>query len=276
MVLQVIYTTDRDFAKLNSDSHRKKTYRYETALKHLSTCGRIIKVEIHCKQCEQEHQENILIDKLLIKQTCGLRYCNNLHCQITRYARIFNSLRKINRLKNLRKLWHFVIGFEPIDIIYFKEKRKEFDKIIALYFNRINKQLKKFGIPKIQAFKFLDFAKEQDNKYFMHYHFLAIPFKLQNQRIIMKIFQEQRKKLLHKSLFHTQFFGNKSKLNLFSYMAKRCAGLYKPSETPQDYIKGTIGKLKQQILNNEYMRLSDFLLFEDYFNLFYKDRKSVV
>jgi len=264
------YSTDRNFAKLNSN--RKKTYRYKSTLKHLSTCGRIIKVEIHCKQCEQEQKKDVIIDKIFIKQTCGIRYCNHLHCQLTRYARIFESLKKINRLKNLRKLWHFVIGFEPIDIIYFKEKRKEFDKIIALYFNRINEQLKKLGITKIQAFKFLDFAKEQNNKYFMHYHFLAIPFKSESQRDIMQIFQDERKKLLNKIPFHTQFFGNKSKLNLFSYMAKRCTGLYRPIETPQDYVRGKIGKFKQQILNNEYMRLSDFMLFDDFYNLFYKRR----
>lgn len=262
------------YDQLNSDPSRKRAHSYKTALQHLSLCGQNIKVEIHCKHCEEEHRENSILDKKIIRRTCGLRYCNHLHCQITRYARIFESLRSISRLKNLRKMWHYALGFEPIDIIQFQEKRKLFEKVFTSFQKRITKRLAIFGLHKIQAFKFLDFAREKDGRYYMHYHFLAIPYKPGDQRIIMKIFQDQRKKSIKKYgiPFHCQFFGNKSKLNLLSYMAKRCSGLYKPEEKPTDFIKGSINKLRDQILNHEFMILPDFLDFQEYFDLLYKKR----
>jgi len=264
------FSPDQENQDLNKDPKRKKHYSYSLFLDNLSYCGLQMKVTCTCKKCLAEKRQDPTSNKNYIKQTCGNRYCNHIHCQLTRFARIYTSLRSIKRIKDLRKMWHFSIGFSYIDIIYFKEKRKEFDKIIAAFFRRVNKRLNKAGITKIQAFKFLDFTKSPDSTYFMHYHFLAIPYNFQQQRKIMRIFQEEKQN------FHLEVFGNKNKLDVLAYMAKRTAGLFKEKDDPIDFKRCSLTKLKDQIESGKFMLFSDFLDPELFFTLFHKQRLYAV
>ena len=81
----------------------------------LSLCGRFATKNFYCKK-ETEH----LIKTTHLKFYCEIRYCDHPDCLVQRFKRQIETFQDIDRLKSLRKLWHFAIGFEPISELDFK------------------------------------------------------------------------------------------------------------------------------------------------------------
>ncbi|GAG54906.1 unnamed protein product, partial [marine sediment metagenome] len=107
---------------------------------HLETCGITCKLEAHCKRCIDEGNSEHLVKviKKFIK-TCGIRYCIKPKCVSERFSRVVNKLKNARRTKNLRKMYHFVIGFPKIYAKDFKQEMKKQTKVL----NSFNKALRK-------------------------------------------------------------------------------------------------------------------------------------
>lgn len=251
---------------------------------NISNCGKWLSFYFYCKKCEEERKIeykneiplNAIVQPLDMKRIqsfCGIRYCSNVGCITDRYSKIYTQLKNNKRIQGLKKMLHFAIGFEKINLDEFDIKRLRFERVIHTYIKR----LKKVGV-NIQAFKVLDISrgkrsKSLDGKYFVHYHFVAIPFKhdfnlyevLQRERML----QMTKQKI--KVPFHVQMFGLKKKESLLSYISLRSVGLYKSYEFKKDS-KFEPKMLREQIENGEFMLLKDMFSLEDYMRLFFGRR----
>ncbi len=245
---------------------------YNKIQEHLSLCGRWFSFNFYCKKCDEENKLNLLSVKR-VQAFCGIRYCDHADCITNRYSRVYTQLQNIERLHGLRKMLHFVIGFEKIDIKDFDKERENFERVIHTYFRKLKEQ----GL-NIQAFKVLDISKGKrggiwDGKYFVHYHFGAIPFKFDNmnyalmQNVRAEMLQNQKVKVP----FHVQVLGNKTKESLFSYISLRAVGLYKTFEFKKD-VEFKPKKLREQIENGEFMLLKDMFNIKEYMRLFFGRR----
>lgn len=263
--------------RTEKDPEYKPYYQrlYEQILENTNNCGRWVSFDFYCKKCESEGHDftHSFLKRVKYKQHCGIRYCDDPECVIKRYALILEGCRNIKRIKNLNSLWHFVIGFEKIDIKDFESKRKEFEKLLHVFFNKCRSA----GL-NIQALKFLDISKgdrrkEWDGKYYIHYHLMGLPPKdLRKALTIMhsvkfNLIKNQKKKLL----FNIKSFGYKKKSAMLSYMALRVSGLYKTYDA-QIEENFEVEDLITQIRNGKFMFLKDLFDLKEYMFSFHNKR----
>jgi hypothetical protein len=206
-----------------------------------------------------------------------MRYCFEVDCIIERFASMMETFHSINRLRKIRKLWHFVIGFPPIPIEEFKTNFNEYKKKMEYALNSYWAKLKKYNNIQIQAIRVLDYSFEKEGYIYPHYYYGAIPIATNKRRETMIKIQNRRKETIRRGRaildFHFQSFGYKKKEAIFAYLAKRSAGLYKHDEgkNSKDWNSGK-GKLRKDIEAGKYFGLKDFLTLKEYIAMFYKKR----
>lgn len=261
--------------KLNNEL---KLLKFKSKLK---VCGNLLTHNYYCKQCEGAGNPESLLAFRKEIHTCDIRYCDKNDCIIHRFAETFNSLLKTPRIQNLRTLHHFAIGFEKISEFDFKNNFDKIKKKHEYVMNNFFKRLRKIGI-KIQGYKVLDISKgkrtsEWDHKYYVHYHFAAIPFKKADVREITTKIQAVRKDMIEKQKvkipFHYQSFKLKEKESVLAYLACRCIGLYKPFEEKEvDYDIYAKISLRDSLEKNLFMKLNSLLNHEQYLKYFFGSR----
>ena len=256
-------------AKLNN--YPKENITLKDLEYKLSLCGRWASKKFFCKKCENEGR----FEPLKITHSrlyCEIRYCANPRCLVQRFVRQMLTFEDIKRFEGLRTLWHFVIGFEPISLIEFKQNfskhKKRFEGVLNKYFER----LKKAGLI-IPAVRVLDFSFTSENKVFLHYHFGAIPIKGSELRETLKLMQSKRMSMIsrqrNKIPFHLESFGYKSLLSVCSYLSIRASGMYKYESTHDFTYTIQKGSLLEAINKGKYIFLSSVLTKEEYLNSFY-------
>lgn len=245
----------------------------------LSLCGRICTKNYYCRK-DQSHEH--LIKSVVSPFFCEVRYCSHPDCLVERFASLLDEFNSIKRLQLLNNLWHFTVGFPLITVEQlqndFGKIKKRHEKIMMNFF----RTLKKKGLI-IQGIRVLDFSfmKVENGMIYPHYHFGCVPLAADKRRTAMILIKDLEKSMNKKMLqqnaqFHFQSYGYKSKQAIFSYLAKRCIGLFKYDESKNlDYSNLTKGKLKQDILNNVYFHLSQILTEKQYIKHFYKRRHYV-
>lgn len=267
---------DYDIVKIidNFDKYNetKVDETFERAWARLKRCGSYTKIVSVCKRCKIPHPK-----VLFFQAYCGLRYCFDVHCIVERFASMMETFHSIIRLKKVRKLWHFVIGFPPIPVEEFKTNFDKYKKRMEYALNSYWSKLKKYDNVQIQAIRVLDYSFETDGYIYCHYHYGAIPIASNRRREVMLKVQHRRKETIRRGRtildFHFQSFGYKKKEAIFAYLAKRSAGLYKHDEgkNSKDWNSGQ-GKLKKDIEGGKYFGLKDILTFKEYVMMFYKKR----
>ena len=151
------------------------------------------------------------------KLTCGLRYCTNPDCVASRIRK--NKIRLHNYKIYSKRLIHFVVGFPYVPRLHLGFKK--YQEMVLRAFSR---EMKRLGTP-INALRVFD-VREKEGHYFMHYHFAQMPVKdymhfVANSRRAQDKITEK-----YKLPFTTHFIGWREKRGLFSYFAKRMAGVY--------------------------------------------------
>lgn len=244
---------------------------------HLEHCGEVVKRNWYCKHCESERNPEALlrVDKA-IRLDCQMRYCSNPQCVNTRFARILEVLKSVSRIKDLRRMFHFSIGFPKIDIQDFKKEVKEQRRNINSYFAKLRKK----GVF-INGFQVLDISrgvviKEWDGKYYVHYHIVAIPFRnseVRKNMILMKqVEKEMKLKQKTKCPFFVKIYGIKNKEALLSYISIRAVGLYKSQESKEKFYSREAKRLTESIEKNKFMFLNQIVDIKTYVSSFYNRR----
>jgi len=149
--------------------------------------------------------------------TCSLRYCKDPNCV---QARINKNIARLEDYRIYsKKLIHFEIGFP-----YVKRLNKQNKWLSEAIMRKFTMLMKKLGTP-INALRIFD-VNEKEGHYFMHYHFAQMPVKDYMQ--FAKNCQIAREKLEREQglLFAVHLEGWRPKQSLFSYFAKRMAGVY--------------------------------------------------
>ncbi|MDP2908894.1 MAG: hypothetical protein Q8N77_03745 [Nanoarchaeota archaeon] len=271
---------------------------------NLAECGKFFTFDLHCEKCEsevsgvqkvssaqiKEAQNKSFLKSAKVRKLCSIRYCDNIECVVDRFARTMEQLESIKRLEGLKTLFHFSIGFPKINIDDFSAKRKEYERVMHDFFS----ELRKAGITNavvvdkktleekkvFQAFKVTDISKgrrteEWDGLYFLHFHIMALPFKRSEHRNVYAEIQAVRQKVMEKQRnkipFHVQFYGHRKKEAMFSYIALRSNGLYKPFEfkKDKDFKKE---ELRVQLENHSFLILKQIFSVEKFVDLFYDRR----
>ena len=283
--------------KFSVQSNLERDYLFKKSRGQIATENLAIKLKLcsnvfvkethHCKQCEEhnkscsslEHHDTIIKEPKITPYYCGVRYCSNVNDKVYQFSEMIEELKSIKRLKDLKRLEHFAIGFSAISLeeyrTDFTRHKKRYEQILNVYFEKLRK---KNVI--IQAIRVLDFSYATKNMVYPHFHFVAIPFKNNDKRRMMMVMQETRKKMIssmkNKKDFHVQFFQRGSKTGLFSYVALRSIGLYKPEKTEKFEYKITKkATLKESILSNKYFMLKDVISLQIYMKDFYNKRHYV-
>lgn len=247
----------------------------------LSLCGNYVTTNYHCKLCEEGGESESLLAFKKEIHTCGIRYCSKEDCVVQRFADTYNQLLNIKRFENLRTLHHFVIGFGKVSKFDFENNFDKIKKKHEYVLNSYFKKLRKAGVD-IQAYRVLDISKGMkitfwDNKYYIHYHFVAIPFKKSETRLIISKIQAVRKVMLKKQRnkipFHFQSFGLKKKESLLAYISLRVIGCYKQFENKEEnYNINEEKSLRQSLRNNKFMLLKDLINEAQYLKYFFNHR----
>lgn len=272
------FSNEDEFSSINS--FNKRFSDISRILKNLEDCGKIKKFECHCKQCKSNKSPS-LVHVSKHKVYCDIRYCFNPYCINERFARQLEGFNKIKRLKNLRNLWHFAIGFEPISKEEFKNNfpkyKKRFEIVLTNFWRKFKQTHHSLIIPAIRV---MDFSFEKEGYVYVHYHYGAIPFKNNDRRLHMILIKDIEKSMNENMKIKTPFFlksfGMKKKEAIFCYLSKRASGLYKYGEGKNlswgDYKKG---KLIQDIKDNKYLGLKDFINELEYYDYFYNTRATL-
>lgn len=249
--------------------------RLESLTLRLSSCGQWAKNMFSHKACGTE------LKTTYTKFYCTVRYCKHTECIVKRYAETLEEFKSIDRLKGskgneLRKLWHFVIGFPHISMYDFQNNWKAIKKDLEYRMNKLWRRLKNRGVV-IEAIKALDFSFEhKDGTVYPHYHFGGIPPKTGQGSQILHIINEEIAKLIKSSKKPSQLvftsFKNKKKEAILAYLAKRATGLYTWDERPNKEYNAGKGKLRKDIESGKYYGLADFLTIKQYFDNFYGAR----
>lgn len=241
---------------------------------NLSRCGMRAKKEFYCKK--PEHR-----GKRLLKDTpyeyfrCEIRYCSRLKCLVQRFARQIETLNDIERFWNLKKLWHFAIGFEPIPELEFKRNFSKYNKRFQYVLNKYFEKLRKGGL-NIEAVRVLDFSFKKEGFVYMHFHFGAVPPKHLNLVLhkMQNVRKDMNKRMKIKTPFHMQTFfkkdgGHPSKEGVLSYLSIRASGMYKYDNTDFFVYDPKISKLIDSIKQKRYIFLNDVITEEEYLRSFY-------
>lgn len=316
----LVYDSVRDIFRLRSSSDPEYLSKEQRIFEHIAVnlrdCGKFYWFDVHCKKCEEENknvvfkvdyrksagdkeksiqseiQKRSFLKRAKVQKHCGIRYCSKIPCIVDRFARTMDQLESIDRLKGLRKLFHFYIGFPKIDLEFFPEKRKEYERVLHDYFAEL-KRLgvtnavivdKKTGEKKkvFQGFKIMDISKgdrkkEWDGLYFLHYHIMAIPFSHADSRGLYARIQQARENVMNRQRvkipFHVEISkgGNKKKEAMFSYIALRANGLFKSfeSQKEKDFEKE---ELRIQLEKGKFMLMNQLFDVGRYVDLFYNKR----
>jgi len=254
------------------DDFPKNKCKKENLELKLSQCGHFAVKRFYCKKGDVEH---------LIKTTkpmpfhCEIRYCSHPDCLVMRFKRQLETFQDIDRMKGLRKLWHFVIGFEPVTELEFKKnfgsRKKVLEKTMRNFFHKLVKE----GV-NIEAIRVMDFSFVKEGYVYQHYHFGAIPLKSDRVRSVMIKIQSVRKRMIEKMRnkveFHFQSFGMALKTAVFSYLAIRASGMYKYEMTKNPKYKHVQSNLRSSIENKKYLMLDQVLSKEEYLKSFYGKR----
>jgi len=248
----------------------------------LSLCGNFITTNYYCKQCEAVGENESLLAVKKEIHTCGIRYCSKVNCILQRFSDTINSLKSIKRFKGLRTLHHFSIGFPKVSE---KDFNENFDKIKKKQEYVLNKLFRKLRSKKIfvNGYKVLDISKGEnkgdwDHQYFMHYHFIAIPFSRKDVSAITLSIKEVEKKLNKRKQketpsFHYQSFGLKDKDCLFAYVSLRAIGCYKKYEGfKPNYNINEEKKLRNSLEQGKFMYLDELITPEQYLRFFFNKR----
>ncbi len=122
-------------------------------------------------------------------------------------------------------------------------------------------------------------VKKQDTgwngKYFLHYHFIAIPWASQKVAAVYKQMNIISKQIAAKTgtPFYFKSHGLKKKEALLSYMSMRACGMYKKREGKEkNYEVENIRVLKDLIKSGKFFFLSDIMNQHQYFKTFYGKR----
>jgi len=267
-----------DAVNIRQSQQDKQNLLIEQVEENLSACGQIVKRHWYCKHCERENLDTALlrVDKTT-RLDCQIRYCSNPQCINTRFARINDVLSSVPRLKGLRGMFHFTIGFNKINITNFKEQINSQRRNINSYFAK----LKKLGVH-FNGFQVLDISKGKkdgsswDGKYYVHYHVISIPWKSHEVRrnmILMKQVEKGMKlKQRNKNPFFVKVHGIKNKDALFSYLSIRAVGLYKPYDSKETNYSKLSKKLVDSVQSGRFMTLNQIISIEQYVSMFYKRR----
>lgn len=240
---------------------------------NLSLCGRFATKNFYCKKLE--HSGDRLIKSTRSKFYCEVRYCDHSDCLVQRFARQVETFNDIQRFWNLDKLMHFVIGFEPIPELEFKENFSYYNKRFQYVLNKYFEKLRKKGV-KIEGIRVLDFSFKTFGIVYLHFHFGVIPPK--NLRYTLKIMQVVRKTMIknmrNKTPFHLETFfskngGHPSKDGVLSYLAIRSSGMYKYDNTDDFVYDPSSSKLIESINSKKYIFLRDVLTEDQYLKSFY-------
>lgn len=235
----------------------------------LSLCGRMATKNFYCKKdLNQVH----LLETRHSPFFCGIRYCNCPLCLVHRFKAQLETFEEIKRFDGLRKLWHFVIGFEPVSELEFKKNASKIFKRQQYVLNKYFEKLRKQGV-EIQAVRVLDYSFKEEGKVYLHYHFGAIPKSQRSIGLVLSNMQHTRKSMISRmkiqTPFHIQSFGLASKKGVLSYLSIRASGMYKYNMTENvDYLH-VQGNLRESIEKNKYIFLSQILTKEEYIKSFY-------
>jgi hypothetical protein len=234
--------------EINSNIQQSWTWnKFEEKLEsirvRIKNCPEMGYAYVCCRDCS-----NIISEKPY-KLTCGLRFCKNPECVNKRITK--NKLRLHSYKIYSKKLIHFEVGFAYVDRLDKKEKHFQ-EKIIKIFVE----EMKKLGTP-VNALKIFDIA-EHEGEYYLHHHFAQMPVKDYMQ--FVKNSQRARVRVIEKTgvPFVVHFEGWRPKKSLFSYFAKRMAGVY-----------GDVGK------QNKFM-LADVISIREYARDFFNVRSFVL
>lgn len=313
----LIYDKIREIFRLRTSQDieflTKKDRIVNRIMQNLSDCGKFFTFDLHCKKCEsevsvvqdfsqpntfkkvsqaqvEEARKKSFLKTVKVRKLCSIRYCDNVECVVDRFARTMEQLESIERLKPLRSLFHFSIGFPKIIIEDFPAKRKDFERVLHDFFAELRKAgitnsiivMKKTLKEKkvLQGIKILDISKGKnkgvwDGLYFVHYHIMLIPFSREDTRGLYDKIQAVRAEVMsrqrNKIPFHVQIYGNKKKEAMFSYIALRSNGMYKPFESrKEEYFEAE--DLRTQIKAGKFMFLKQIFSVEKFIELFYNRR----
>lgn len=233
-------------------------------------CGKEVTINYYCRK-DPQHEHLLKTERGSFH--CGIRFCDYDPCIVERFSRQIEEFKSIKRLQGLRSLWHFVIGFPVISkeefLTSFGSIKSKQEKLLSFFISKLKKQ----GII-LQGLRVLDFAFSEKGIY-IHYHFGCIPIKSENRRKSMIIIKELERSMSKKNPFHFESFGYKSKQGIFSYLAKRSAGLYKKDEGKNVYFNSSKGRLLRDLKSNFYLKLSQIITSDQYLKHFFKRRHYV-
>lgn len=261
--------------------NQKKILELEKIKGNLKICGNIGIKKLYCKQCEAKgsQTESLLsVRKGVIN--CKMRYCSKPDCITQRFADTFNALKNLRRFEKVRVLKHCVIGFAKISKHDFENNYKEVKKRHEHALRLFMKKLKEKGV-NLEGYRILDISKgkytgEWNGLYYLHYHLGLIPFKRENNSKWMLKIHEARKEIAKKNKIHFSFksFDKLVKKNaLFSYLAIRSIGLFKPYEEKKpNYKIYEVKKLKESIKNGNFITLDKLVNVSQYHKLFFRSR----
>lgn len=202
--------------------------QYSTSVKNYVKCG--LKYAV----CECEHCGT----EVRTIHRCHLRYCSKENDVIYRIGRAKERLDCIGI--KARRLYHFVIGSNDLN-------KKELELVIGKFFKKLRKSHQAAYI------KVFDISKKHlaaTGKMWLHYHIALLPEKI-DVRGFISLCQCILNQADHRAVF--QNIGWRTKDTVYSYFAKRMAGMY--------------GHKKEG-----YYFLDDFLSMQHFFDIFYRSR----
>ena len=270
----------KEQSRIQQESNQYKLIKFQ---QKLNLCGHTIIKEYRCKQCEDEgHTENLLAFTKG-RHDCKIRFCSKPDCVCQRFAEVLDSLESIKRFENLRTLHHFVMGFPKISKYDFENNFDKIKKEQERVMNTFMKKCRNAGV-NIEGYRVLDISKgkkkefvEWDKKYYIHHHFVAIPFKKSDSSINLTKIHMIRKQMLKrqrkKMPFHFQSFGLINKKSLLSYISLRAIGLYKNYEPDTEIYKFyTPRNLRKSIKEGKFLLLNELINEEQYLKYFFQHR----
>jgi predicted Zn-ribbon and HTH transcriptional regulator len=239
-----IIAANKRVLRLESHGHYLQA-AVESLHDRLSSCGKVSLIKPKCGDCGHRFPTHE------VHLHCFNRYAPC--CASIRYRRAFSRLMSFDIPQ--RKLHHAVIGF-PHKPQYHRIHKKREEYIISEF----ARAMKKAGMP-LYGLKVFDF-QDKVNEY-THYHLALLPMTL-DYRKAQKVRKAVSIRTREPFVFHVMrgHGGLRPKRALFSYFAKRMAGLYGDGQKFIEYTNsaGRIRRLYYAFTLDERMDEKDFII----------------
>lgn len=206
------YSPENIFEQAQLESYQYPL-QFRTAVRHLVECGKL-NIIMECPSCHHKHPFPML---------CHNRYCTQ------EVDLFFKQRRAYSRLMNIKinssRLYHFTIGSNDLS-------KKQLEKAISKVVHKFRK--KGYKLSYIKAFDIGNTNIRKTGKLYLHFHIALLPEKIDIPQFIsmIRIYLKKINPFLNFSNI-----GWRSKENVFSYFAKRDAGIYGHNKTGYYYLK---------------------------------------